>query len=197
MQVLSTVFDVLGDRCEVPAELAGACADVLYRHGISPDTSMATLTVIFDKICIMATAKDHYGPQGMYRAAINVLCEIMRSRSSIGDDEFCDWAKNFVRSFRFDREEARIVDDCLSELEEILPPIFNLDNISKTFAPVEHMDMPMVAVFADLPMSATRRDIFDVVQHLERTTDLRVPHTYVDVVTNMYNQRVLLIKIPR
>ncbi|KAG5186471.1 hypothetical protein JKP88DRAFT_241080 [Tribonema minus] len=202
-QALTTVLDVLGDSCEVPEELAGVCTDVMHYHGVAPGTNMKTLTALFAKLCIMGAAKEYYGPAGMYRVAINVLCDILHTRSSMEDDEFCAWAKDYVSTFgRFGAQTEQIVNNCLSELSigraKTLPHIFNLESYHcKTYTPVEHPDMPVVTVFADLKETATREDIGRVMKHLEGVANFRIPDMYVDVVTNFYSQRVILIKIPR
>lgn len=62
---------------------------------------------------------------------------------------------------------------------------------------IGYPDMPVVTVFANLPAAATKYDVLDVLSHLQQTGGFRIPSLYVDIVTNMYDQRVILIRVPR
>jgi hypothetical protein len=60
-----------------------------------------------------------------------------------------------------------------------------------------HTDLPLVMVFADLPISATQQDFMRIVRHLERVSGFLIATLYIDVVTDIHGQRVLLIRVPK
>lgn len=96
IQVLDTVFEVLGESCMVPETLALVCIDIIHFYATSPGIGFSRLPQMFDKLCCISTATDHYDTTDVCKIARKIMCDTARIRASMEDERFGKWVKGYI-----------------------------------------------------------------------------------------------------